>query len=113
MDRDALLGAQQAVDRVHVEDVLIGYIHAIVLATRSSPLLEIGASTRAALALEHAARAHALVARRDYALPDDVKGVATAVRGHRVRAIGEDSGAGRGLAVQAISEILATLPIPV
>ena len=113
VDRDALLGAQQAVDRVHVEDVLIGYIHAIVLATRSSPLLEIGASTRAALALEHAARAHALVARRDYALPDDVKGVATAVLGHRVRAIGEDSGAGRGLAVQAISEILATLPIPV
>jgi len=112
--RDELLAAQQSVDRVRVDDAVLDYLHALVLATRRSPLLELGASTRAALALERATRAHALVEGRTFALPDDVRAVASAVLAHRVR----PAGARDGMAVahdgeRVIRELLAELPVPV
>ena len=85
VDRAELLAAQEAVDQVRTSDELVDYLHALVLATRSTPLLSIGASTRAALALDRAVRAYALVVGRPYAIPDDVKAVAVPVLAHRVR----------------------------
>ena len=43
-----------------------------------------GASPRGALALLLTARAFAVIAARDYVLPEDVKAVAPSVLGHRV-----------------------------
>ena len=65
--------AQSAVEQVRTEDALLDYLHAIVVATRTSPMLE------------RATRAHALVAGRAYATPDDVKALAIPVLAHRVR----------------------------
>jgi MoxR-like ATPase len=109
-----LLATQEAVDRVRTTDDLLDYLHSIVLATRTTPLLSIGVSTRGALALERAVRAYALVLGRSYAIPDDVKSVAVAVLAHRVRA----SGARDGVSASAdgervIRELLASLPVPV
>ena len=63
VDQRDLLAAQSAVDRVRVSDEVLDYLHALVLATRNTPLLSIGASTRAAIALERAVRALALTCR--------------------------------------------------
>ena len=112
--REELLEAQRAVDRVRVDDAVLDYLHALILSTRSSTLLELGGSTRAALALERATRAHALVAGRIFALPDDVRAVAVATLAHRVR----PAGARDGMAVahageRVIRELLAELAVPV
>jgi MoxR-like ATPase len=114
VDRRDLLAAQQAVESVRMSEELLDYLHALILATRSSSLLAIGASTRAALALEQAVRAYALVLGRTYALPDDVKTVAVSVLAHRVRVSGSREGHnGYGDGERVIRELLASLPVPV
>jgi MoxR-like ATPase len=113
VDRRDLLAAQDACEHVRVSEELLDYLHALVLATRSSPLLSIGASTRAALALESAVRAYALVLGRVYAIPDDVKQIATAVLAHRVRAAGLQSGSGYADGERIIRELLGSLPVPI
>jgi len=106
--------AQSAVEQVRTEDALLDYLHAIVVATRTSPMLELGASTRAALALERATRAHALVAGRAYATPDDVKALAIPVLAHRVRVAGSgDLVRARADAARAVREIVGMVPVPV
>ena len=112
--REEVLAAQRAVDEVRTESPLLDYVHEIVLATRQTPLLELGASTRAALAFERAARANALVAGRTYATPDDVKAVAVAVLSHRVRVSGSRDLVGdRADAERVIRDVLASIPVPV
>jgi MoxR-like ATPase len=112
--KDDVLAAQRAVDAVRVEDPLLDYLHEIVLATRSSALLALGASTRAALALERAARAHALVLGRTYATPDDVKAVAEPVLAHRVRVrASHDVRSDRADAERIVRDLLSSIVVPV
>jgi MoxR-like ATPase len=114
VDRHDVLAAQNAVEQVRTSDELLDYLHSLILATRTTPLLAIGASTRAALALESAVRAYALVLGRSYALPDDVKAVAVAVLAHRVRPAGlRDGTNAHGDAERVIRELLSSLPVPV
>ena len=75
---------RRAVEAVRVEPQITAYITAIVRATREAASLTLGASPRAGVALLKAARAGALLAERDYVIPDDVKGMAPAVLRHRV-----------------------------
>ncbi|MGD8860231.1 MAG: MoxR family ATPase [Myxococcales bacterium] len=113
-DPDELRAAQAAVDAVRTTDELVDYLHSLVLATRSTPMLSIGASTRGALALERAVRAYAVVLGRDYAIPDDVKAVAVPVLAHRVRPAGSRDGTGGSAdAERVLREILSSLPVPV
>jgi MoxR-like ATPase len=114
VDRRDLLAAQEAVDHVRTSDELLDYLHSLVLATRSSPLLSIGASTRAALALERAVRAYAIVLGRTYAIPDDVKAVAVAVLAHRVRPAGlRDGTSASSDGERVIRDLLSSLPVPI
>ncbi|UJR86505.1 AAA family ATPase [Sandaracinus amylolyticus] len=109
-----LLAAQAAVNEVRTEDLVLDYLHEIVCATRTTPLLELGASTRAALALERAVRAHALVSGRAYATPDDVKALAVPVLAHRVRVAGAGDGSrARGDAARVVRDVVSGVPVPV
>lgn len=112
-DRAQLLATQAAVDVVRVDDLLLDYLHDVVLRTRESPMLSLGASTRAALALERAIRAHALVHGRDYALPDDVQALVVPALAHRVRVGGSDGLAARMDAERVIRDLLSSVPVPV
>jgi MoxR-like ATPase len=70
---------------VHVEPRLKRYVVELVGATRAKhDYVDRGASPRATLAMAALARARALVAGRDFALPDDVRAVAPAVLRHRL-----------------------------
>lgn len=71
-------------ERVRVEPEVVAYIARVVRATREDPLLTLGASPRASVALFNAARALALVRGRDFVTPDDVKDLAEPVLRHRV-----------------------------
>jgi MoxR-like ATPase len=113
-DMAALIAAQETVDRVRIADDVIDFVHALVLATRRSPLLQVGASTRAAIALERAVRAFALVQGRAYATPDDVKALAVVTLAHRVRPRGAYDGTVASADTERIiQELVGTLPVPV
>jgi MoxR-like ATPase len=114
VDKRDLLAAQSAVDRVRVNDEVIDYLHGLILSTRNTPLLSIGASTRAAIALERAVRSLALTAGRSYTIPDDVKAVGVAVLAHRVRPAGSrDGGPAHVDGERIVRDLLAALPVPV
>lgn len=75
---------QDLVRTVRVDNSLYDYIVGIVAATRASEQLALGASSRTTLRLFRAAQARALVEKRNYMIPDDVKAVASPVLAHRV-----------------------------
>ena len=77
---------------IQIAPAIKEYIVDLVRATRDpasfglplAPLLELGASPRATIALVRAARAHALLAGRDFVTPHDVKSLARDVMRHRI-----------------------------
>jgi MoxR-like ATPase len=84
LDATGLLRAQRAVEQVVVEDTVAGYCVDLAAATRDRQQVLVGASPRGALGLLLVARALAVLRRRDYVTPEDVKAVAVAVLGHRI-----------------------------
>ncbi len=110
---EALLAAQRATRQVHVDTSVHDYLHAIVLATRRSGELAVGASTRAALAVEGAVRARALVMGRDFALPDDVKALAVPALAHRVHLAGaHEAQSARDDAERVLRALVDAVPVP-
>jgi MoxR-like ATPase len=83
-DGSALALARAAVTQIRLSDPLIDYIVDVIRATREHSSLEVGASTRAANMLAAAARAYAVLAGRDFVIPDDVKFLALPVLRHRL-----------------------------
>jgi len=79
-----VLQLQAAVHRVTVEEALVDYMLAIVEKTRSHESLTLGVSPRGSQALFRAVQALALLEGREYAIPDDVKRLATPLFAHRV-----------------------------
>ena len=81
---EELLGLMARVRAVRLGEKVLDYLLAIVKGTRESKELTLGVSPRGSLALTRAAQAHALLAGRDFVVPDDVKGLAIPVLAHRV-----------------------------
>jgi MoxR-like ATPase len=79
-----LIDTHRLVRQVRVDPALRGYIVDIVGATRTHPDVYLGASPRGSLFLFRTAQAAALLAGRDYVIPDDVKLLAEPVLAHRV-----------------------------
>lgn len=73
-----------SVRNVYVSPSVKEYAVGIVRATRNHPDLRLGASPRATLQLVRAAKGLALVAGRDFVLPDDIDELALSVLGHRL-----------------------------
>ena len=79
-----VLAMRASLEQVEVTSDLLEYIVAIVTATRRDSQVQVGASPRGGLALVQLARGQALVSRRDYVIPDDIKRVAVPALAHRV-----------------------------
>ncbi len=75
---------RQIVQTVQVEDGVLKYIAAIAEATRTSPDLTLGASTRASVALLRASKTRAALYGRNYVSPDDIKAIVPPTLRHRV-----------------------------
>jgi MoxR-like ATPase len=75
---------QRAAEDVEIEPSIAGYIVDLVRATRADVRAEVGSSPRGSLALQKLTRARALLAGRDFVLPDDVKALAIPALAHRV-----------------------------
>lgn len=82
---EAELSAGRAlIDSIRLDDTILGYILALVRATREDPEIRHGASTRAADAVASAVRATAALDGRDYAIPDDVQRLIVPALRHRI-----------------------------
>ncbi|HLP06686.1 MAG TPA: MoxR family ATPase [Opitutaceae bacterium] len=73
-----------ALEQLTLRDEITTYVVDIVRATRSHESVLVGAGPRATQCLLLGARAAAALAGRDYVTPDDVRGLAPAVLGHRL-----------------------------
>jgi MoxR-like ATPase len=76
--------AVATVSTIRLADEIVGYVVALIRATRESADLETGASPRAGAMLALAARARAALEGRDYVIPDDVKALVLPALRHRV-----------------------------
>src|SRR5690606_29882701 len=79
VDTPTLHALRSAPDAVRVAPEVQRYVADIVRATREDNAFTLGGSPRASVALLRMARAVAVMAGRDFATPDDVKGLAPAV----------------------------------
>ena len=84
LDCEAVKRLQSAARAVRVEDSLAGYLVDIVRATRTADAFEYGASPRGSLDIQSYSQAAALLAGRDFVLPDDIKQAARLVLPHRL-----------------------------
>ena len=120
LDPRRVLELQEQADAVFVHNLVAEYIVRLVLATRApadfglpdlTPVIQIGASSRATLGLTASARALALIHGRDYVLPTDVQSVARDVMSHRL-VLGFDAVADNISPAQVIERIVAMVPAP-
>ncbi|MEU8070467.1 MoxR family ATPase [Micromonospora sp. NPDC048169] len=84
VDAATLRAMQAALEDVVVEDSIGRYIVALTAATREHPSVLVGASPRGSLALLLLSRVRAVLANRDYVVPEDVKAVAAPALAHRI-----------------------------
>lgn len=101
----------QEAKKVRIHEDVEQYIVGLVRATREHPMVELGLSSRAALALVHAAQGKAFIDGRNFVTPDDVKCVLKPVALHRLLLSAE------GMLVlkpgDVLQEIAESIPSPV
>jgi len=96
---------------VHTSALIQRYIVQIANTTRAHPAVLLGMSPRAALALQRAARARAVLEGREFVSPDDVKAMAEPVIAHRLE-LRVPAGRGRDHVGEVLEEILRQVPVP-
>lgn len=110
-----VVALQNQTDAVRIDKTLIDYIIAIATATRRHEELQLGVSPRGALALAQAARATAVLAGRDFVIPEDILDNVTPVCAHRVIPRSSIAGGGGSQAESAariLDRILEKVPSP-
>jgi MoxR-like ATPase len=108
---DELRALQERALQVKVAEKIADYVLTLAERTRHGEEFQLGVSTRGALGLYRAAQAAALLAGRDFVVPDDVQRLAVATLGHRV-VLRRGSG-GLDAARKAIEQLVAATPVPV
>jgi MoxR-like ATPase len=117
---EKLLAAKEVVPQVYVDDKVKDYIVSIVFATREpekaglknlASLIKYGASPRATIALNMAARARAFMQHRGYVTPEDVKNVGPDVLRHRV-VLTYEAEAEEITADQVVAKVFEAVEVP-
>jgi MoxR-like ATPase len=111
VDAPTLLGMQDAIEQVTVDESVGRYCVALAAATRSHAHVLMGSSPRGALALMLVARAFAVVAGRDFVTPEDVKAVAVPVLAHRV-AVKPELWMSNASGASVVAAVLSSVPTP-
>ncbi len=117
---EAVLKARSVVNQVYMDDKIKQYIIDIVFATREpqhakleglESMIEYGASPRASIYLNRAARAHAFLKRRGYVTPEDVKAIGMDILRHRV-ILTYEAEAEELTSEEIIQQIFDTIEVP-
>ncbi|HEX9785816.1 MAG TPA: MoxR family ATPase [Opitutaceae bacterium] len=112
---EEIIAIQRIVPQVFVEESVLEFMLRIVTATRTESEFKAGISVRGALALKIAAQAAALLAGRDFVVPDDVLAVVMEVLVHRLglRRAFSDTLEERRIVITVLKRIIASVPEPV
>jgi MoxR-like ATPase len=102
---------RESIEQVQVEPTVLRYVVSLVHATRTHPQVTVGASPRGGLALVALARGQAMLDRRDYVTPEDVKAVAVAALAHRL-SLRPELWVRRVTGGDIVTELLETVPAP-
>ncbi len=117
---DQIRHLRAVAETIYVDSKIKEYILDIIFTTRDpantplkqlKPLIEVGASPRATLALMRCARAFALLQGRGFVIPEDVKAIAPDVLRHRL-VLSFEAEADNITTGQVIDQLLARLPVP-
>lgn len=103
-----------AAARVYIAPGIKHYLVDLARATREHGDVRVGVSPRATLHLLRASKANAIIAGRDFVVPDDVAGLATPVFAHRLvlNARGSRGAVGTGEATRVMQQVLKQVPAP-
>jgi MoxR-like ATPase len=117
---DDLLAGRRTVEQIYVDEKVKDYIVDVVHATRAPSkhglkdldgLVEYGASPRASIALNLAARAHAFLRHRGYVTPEDVKEIGPDVLRHRI-VLTYEAEAEQVTAEQVVRKVFEVVEVP-
>ena len=108
---EELIERQRRRCKIGVSAAVREYIIDIAAATRNHRALRFGVSPRASLGLLRAGQALALLRRRDYVLPDDIKTLALPVLAHRMILKEEERLRGTHPA-KIVEDVLRQVPVP-
>ena len=111
VSREEVVAMQQALEDVFVADVVAQYVVDLAQATRGDHRIALGASPRGALALLKLARASAVLRRRDFVTPDDVKAMAAPALAHRL-ILQPELWVTKLSAAQVVDDLLTQVPAP-
>jgi len=111
LSAEELVALKQAAREVSVDDELYRYIVSLIGATRKHPLLALGASPRASVALLRVSQSYALIRGRTYLLPEDIAAVFRPCVAHRLMLKQDAKLKGRS-AEEILSEVLRMTEVP-
>jgi MoxR-like ATPase len=111
VDGATMLQMQEVVETVTVDESIGRYCVALTTATRAHAHVLMGSSPRGSLSLMLAARAHAVIAGRDYVTPEDVKQLAVPVLAHRVT-VRPELWMSRATGASVVAEVLDSVAAP-
>ena len=110
-DVPTLQDLRATVRGVRMEEKVRRYVTELVRATRTMRDVSLGASPRAGIMLMLAAKAHAVIAGRGFATPDDVKSIVPAVLRHRLMLLPEVEVEGR-TPEDCIADVVLQVEVP-
>lgn len=111
LTEEQLKELQLLVSKIYVEDEMLDYIVKMTYATRSHSKIFLGASPRASTALLRCSKAVALLAGRDFVIPDDIQYVAPHIYNHRI-ILTPDAELEAVESFDVINEIIENLEVP-
>ena len=111
VDGATMLQMQEVVETVTVDESIGRYCVALTTATRAHPHVLMGSSPRGSLSLMLSARAHAVIAGRDYVTPEYVKQLAVPVLAHRVT-VRPELWMSRATGASVVAEVLDSVAAP-
>lgn len=115
-----VMKARQVINQIYMDERIEKYIIDIIFASRNpetvglkslKPLIQYGASPRASIYLNLAARAHAFLKHRGYVTPEDIKAVAWDVLRHRI-ILSYEAEAEEKTADNIITDLLSKIEVP-
>jgi MoxR-like ATPase len=120
LDPEQVIQSRRLVQEVYVDGRIKEYVLDLIAATRRpasaglseiAPLIEYGASPRAAIFLIRAAKAHAFMAGRSHVVPEDIKALGLDVLRHRLLLTYRADAEGVG-ADALLQRIFERVPVP-